>query len=164
MKQFTSNQQKWLKSFHVLSAAVWITCGIVMLSFSVVSPRLKTGDQLFMLNYLTDFIDMRILVPAALLTLLTGLLYSIYTRWGFFRHRWILFKWIVTVAVIITGTVFTGPWIAEMTELAGRDGMSVLQNSRYLVINRCQLALGLCMNVSLIAALFVSVFKPWKGK
>jgi hypothetical protein len=164
MKQFTAKQQKWLKSFHLLFAAVWLTCGSVMLSFALVTPGLNNADQLYMLNFLTDFIDMRILVPAAMLTLLTGLLYGIFTRWGFFIHRWLVYKWIITVSIIVIGTIFTGPWIAEMTEMVKRDGMSVLQNSRYISISRSQLVVGLCMNATLIITVFISVFKPWKGK
>lgn len=162
MKQLTVKQQKWLKSFHLLFVSVWVTCGIVILSFALVSSGLKNGDQLYMLNYLTDFIDMKILVPAAMLTLLTGLLYGIWTRWGFFKHRWLTFKWIVTVSIIVIGTIFTGPWIAEMSEMSLRDGISVLQNSRYILISRSQLAVGLCMNFTLVITVFISVFKPWK--
>lgn len=162
MKQFSSSQQKWLKSFHLLFAAVWVTCGFVMLSFTIVSRGLNNSDQLYMLNYLTDFIDMKILVPAAMLTLLTGLLYGIYTKWGFFKQRWLLFKWIVTVSIIVIGTIFTGPWIAEMTVMAKNDGLAVLQNSRYLFISRSQLIVGLCMNITLIFTVFISVFKPWR--
>jgi hypothetical protein len=164
MKQFNSSQQKWLKSFHLLFAAVWLTCGSVMLSFTLVARSLNNGDQLYMLNYLTDFIDMKILVPAAMLTLFSGLLYGIFTKWGFFKHRWLVFKWIVTVSIIVTGTIFTGPWITEMTEMAKTGGMAVLQNPHYQAISRNQLVIGLCMNITLIFTVFISVFKPWKGR
>jgi len=164
MKQFTVKQQKWLKSFHLLSAAVWISCGIVILSFTYIAAGLNNSDQLYMLNFTADFIDMKILVPAAMLTLLTGLLYGIYTRWGFFRHRWLVFKWIVTVSIIVLGTIFTGPWMAEMTEMVKRDGVSVLQSPRYLLISRSQFVAGVCMNITLVITVFISVFKPWKSK
>jgi hypothetical protein len=133
-----------------------------MLSFTAVARHLDNGDQLYMRNYLTDFIDMKILVPAAMLTLLTGLLYGIYTKWGFFKQRWLLFKWIVTVSIIVIGTILTGPWIAEMTLMSKNDGLAVLQNSRYLFISRSQLIVGLCMNITLIFTVFISVFKPWR--
>jgi hypothetical protein len=164
MIQFTIKSQKWLKSFHLLFAAVWLTCGTIMLSFTLVARTLDNADQLYMLNYLTDFIDMKILVPAAMLTLLTGLLYGIFTKWGFFKHKWLVFKWIVTVSIIVTGTIFTGPWITEMTAMVKSDGMAVLQNSHYQEISRSQLTVGLCMNITLIITVFISVFKPWKGR
>lgn len=162
MKQFTAKQQKWLKSFHLLFISVWLTCGTVMLSFSIVAKGLKNGDQLYMLNYLTDFIDTRILVPAAMLTLVTGLLYSVFTGWGFFRHRWLIFKWIVTLSVITAGTLFTGPWIEEMTERAGRDGVAVFHNNRYLFISSGQFIMGSVMNIILVVTVFISVLKPWR--
>jgi uncharacterized membrane protein len=164
MKQFNISQQKWLKSFHLLFAAVWVTCGIVMLSLTFVADRMENGDQLYMLNYITEFIDMKILVPAAMLTLLTGLIYGIYTKWGFFKQRWLVFKWIVTVSIIVIGTVFTGPWIEEMTSMSKDHGTAVLQNSRYIFISKSQFAVGLGMNITLILTIFISVFKPWKVK
>jgi len=162
MKQFSAKQQKWLKCFHLIFAAVWMTCGIVILSFSIAASDLNDGDHLYILNYLTDLVDMKILVPAAMLTLFTGLLYSIFTGWGFFIHRWIIFKWVITVAIIVIGTIFTGPWISEMTEMARNDGIEVLQNPRYIFINKSQFAAGLSMNITLIFTVFVSVLKPWK--
>jgi len=164
MKKLSSKGQKWLKSFHLLFVSAWIICGTVMLSFTFISSGLNNADHLYMLNYLTDFIDMKILVPAAMFTLLTGFLYSIFTNWGFFKYRWLIFKWIVTVAIIVIGTIFTGPWVKEMVELVKTDGMSALRNPRYIFISRSQLAVGICMNITLIFALFVSVFKPWKKK
>ncbi len=163
MKRFSSVQQKWLKGFHILFAAVWLTCGTVMLSFTFIAKGLSNGDRLYMLNYLTDFIDVMILVPAAMLTLLTGLLYSIFTNWGFFKQRWLIFKWIVTVSIIIIGTIYTGPWVKEMTDISGREGIGAFINPRYIFISRSQFYVGVCMNSALIISIFVSVLKPWKS-
>ncbi len=164
MKNLTPKQVKWLKSFHVLSAGIWIACGTIMLSFSLIAGRARTGGELYMLNFLTDFIDTKILVPAAVFCLLTGLLYSLFTKWGFFKHRWITVKWIITLTIMITGTVLTGPWIARMTDMSKELGMAVLQNDIYRTLNTNQLLLGSVMNATLIFALFISIFKPWKKK
>jgi len=160
MKKFSAKQIKWLKSFHLLFAGVWIACGSIMLIFSLLSDTLKSDDQLYMLNFLTDFIDMKILVPSAMLCLFTGLLYSVFTKWGFFKRKWLVFKWIITIGIIITGTVFTGPWIEEMVVLSKELGLGALGNARYASISTYQLVVGVCMNLTLIAAVFVSVFKP----
>ncbi|HOK03420.1 MAG TPA: hypothetical protein PKX79_13200 [Spirochaetota bacterium] len=162
MKLLSANQRKWLKSFHLLTAGFWVTSGSIILTFQILSKKITDGNYLYMLNYLSDFIDMKILVPSALSCLLTGLIYSLFTNWGFFKHRWLTFKWIVTVTIITMGTIWTGPWIADMTKLSGQYGMEVLKNDYYLQISRNQFIMGLFMNVTLIVTIFISVFKPWK--
>lgn len=40
------------------------------------------------------FIDYAIVIPGAILAVATGIIYGIFTKWGFFKHRWITVKWI----------------------------------------------------------------------
>jgi len=164
MKKLSTKQTRWLKSFHVLSAGVWISCGMIMFAFSLAADSIENGDRLYMLNYLVDLVDMKILVPSAFLCLVTGLIYSLGTNWGFFKHRWLVFKWIVTVCIIILGTIFTGPWIEEMVELSLKEGIDVVKNNHYIMIDRNQFIMGIMMNTTLIITVFISVFKPWKKK
>ncbi len=164
MKKLSLKQVRWLKGFHVLFAGIWVACGVVILAFSLAAGDLQNGDRLYMLNYLVDLIDMKILVPSAVLSLVTGLIYSLGTNWGFFKYRWLVFKWIVTVSIIVLGTIFTGPWIEEMVELSLKEGIAVLQNNHYLKINRNQFIMGIMMNGTLIITVFVSVIKPWNKK
>lgn len=161
MKELTASKRKWLKSFHLLSAGLWVSCGTIILAFQILSKNITDDKYLYMLNFLSDFIDMKILVPSAISCLITGLIYSIWTKWGFFKYRWLTFKWIVTVTIITMGTIWTGPWISEMTELSLKYGIEVFKNDRYIEIGRNQFIMGLCMNITLIATIFISVFKPW---
>jgi len=164
MKKLSIKQVHWLKGFHVLFAGIWVACGVVILAFSLAAGDIQNGDQLYMLNYLVDLVDMKILVPSAVLCLATGLIYSLGTNWGFFKYRWLVFKWIVTVSIIVLGTIFTGPWIEEMVGLSLEEGIGVVKNNHYLSIDRNQFVMGIMMNATLIITVFVSVFKPWNKK
>lgn len=42
-----------------------------------------------------------VLVPLALASLLTGLVQSFGTRWGLFRHYWVVFKLVINVAATV---------------------------------------------------------------
>ena len=48
--------------------------------------------------------DLRILVPGAIGTLLTGLVYSIWTHWDWFKHRWSVVMWCICIFGIVFGT------------------------------------------------------------
>ena len=39
----------------------------------------------------------KVILPAALLVLLQGICYGLFTKWGFFQHPWIKVKWILAI-------------------------------------------------------------------
>jgi len=123
------------------------------------------GGVLFGINQSIHHVDMAVVViPGAFGCLITGLIYSIFSNWGFFKHRWIVFKWIVTIAAIIVGTVWLGPWESTMMKISGRLGIGALNNQTYLYTQRMNLIFGGLQCLLLMVTVFVSVFKPWKKK
>ncbi len=85
-----------------------------LLVIPIIARYIGTGEELYMYNLMYHFIDMYILTPAAIATLLTGLIYSLFTKWGFFKHGWLVYKWLVTLAIIILGTFYLGPMTTKM--------------------------------------------------
>ncbi len=164
MKQLSITQKKWLKSVHLLVAGIWVTTGLIMFLLHFLRSRVETGAQLYLMNQIIHFIDMKILVPAAMLSLLTGWVYSQFTKWCYFKHGWMTFKWVITLLIIILGTIFSGPWISEMVRISGELGMDALNNAEYQWFDKNQTIMGVCMNVTLIITIFISVFKPKKAK
>lgn len=163
MIQLSLTQKKWLKSIHLLAAGIWITTGLVMFLLHFLRSKVETGDQLFMMNQIVHFIDMKILVPSAVLSLITGWFYSQFTKWGYIKHGWVSYKWIITLLIIILGTIYSGPWITEMANISGEIGLKALDNPDYQKLDRDQTIMGVCMTGTLIITIFISVFKPKKG-
>ncbi len=48
-----------------------------------------------------ELIGWFVLVPLSLASLLTGLVQALGTKWGLFRHYWVLFKLLITVLATI---------------------------------------------------------------
>ena len=98
-----------------------------------------------------------VIVPLAIASLLSGLVQSLGTEWGLFRHYWILTKFALTVL----GTVILLLHAPRVTEMAMRAAESSLESGDYsqqriaLVIHA---AGGLAL---LVTATSLSVFKPW---
>jgi len=164
MAELTVKQKKWLKSTHIIAAGVWITTGIVMFIIHFLDNDLSTGTELHLLNKIIYFIDMKLLVPFAVICLLTGWMYSQFTKWGYFKHGWLIFKWIITVLIIVLGTIFSGPWIEKTVKISGELGLKALQDADYIWYADNHLIMGVCMTSTLIVAVFISVFKPKKIK
>ncbi|WP_372640008.1 hypothetical protein [Ancylomarina sp.] len=164
MNNLSLTQKKWLKSIHLLTVGIWVTTGLTMFLLHFMRSEIQTGDHLHLMNKIIHFIDMKILVLAAILSLLTGWAYSQFTKWGYFKHGWMIFKWITTLLIIIIGTILSGPWISKMVRISGELSMDALNNAEYQWFDKNQTLMGICMNGTLIITIFISVFKPKKSK
>jgi hypothetical protein len=98
-----------------------------------------------------------VIVPLCLAALLTGIVQSLGTTWGLFRHHWIVTKLLLTVLATVILLVHTQP-IDRVAAVAAQTTLAI-GDRRQL---RFQLVGDAC------AALFVllvtttlSVYKPW---
>lgn len=156
--------QKWLKGLHLCTAGCWVGGGIALVLLYFLKPGVTDGGVLFGMNRAIHHVDMAVVVvPGAFGCLLTGLAYSLFTGFGFFRHGWMLWKWVLTVAAIVFGTVCLGPWETEMMRLSGVLGADALTDAAYLRSERLNFIWGTVQVALLVVTVFISVFKPWKN-
>jgi uncharacterized membrane protein len=162
---FSPGGQRWLKGAHLLCACCWIGGAVSLLLLYFLKASVGSGAELFGVNRSIHFVDMAVVViPGAFGSLLTGLLYSLCTEWGFFKHTWIVVKWVVTILAILFGTFYLGPWETGMMRISGELGLEALQNADYLHNQRMNLLFGALQLGVLIVTLFISIFKPWRRK
>jgi len=114
----SASKQRVLKVAHSLFAKLFGLGLIVLLVLMIGrlgaggSSRVA-GDQI-LVNMLTYVVNLGLLGAVV-----TSFIYAQFTPWGFFRHRWIIVKWIVlaaALAVVIFGLVPTTMEIAAMTD------------------------------------------------
>lgn len=163
MKTLNRSQQHLLKTLHLVSAAIWMTGVVILALLPLISSKITSGDELYMYDLVYHFIDIKILTPAAVVTLVTGLIFSVFTRWGFFKHGWLIYKWIITVVIILTGTFYLGPMVTNMLDISDLKRIAALEDPYYqsgLVIG---LRAAVLNTILLIIAVAVSVYKPWKN-
>ncbi len=86
MKKLGSRGQKWLKSFHLSFACLWLggAVSVTLMNFFMTA---KNGMQLYGISLSMKFVDDFIIIPGAMGCLLTGLIYSLFTKWGWFKHN-----------------------------------------------------------------------------
>ena len=163
MKHLGLRGRQWLKGLHIFFAAIWVGGGVSLILMQT-SLTADSGGMLFGIDRSMKFIDDFIIIPGAFGSLLTGLLYALFTNWGFFKHRWVTVKWIVNVGGILFGTFFLGPWLNAMPELSGRLGLAALSDPIYLHSKAMNMYFAPFQVGTLIAAVFLSTLKPWKKK
>ena|SRR5215207_3673444 len=93
----TRRLRKFALTAHVISSVGWLGAVVAFLPLAVVGLTSQYA-QTVRAAYLTmALIGWYALVPLSLASLLTGLVQSLGTKWGLFRHYWVLFKLLITV-------------------------------------------------------------------
>ena len=165
MPKLSAKGLKWLKGFHLIAVSCWIGGGVALILLYFLKNGVADGNVLYGINQSIHHVDIAVVViPGAFGCLITGLIYSSFSNWGFFKHGWMIFKWIVTVAAILFGTFFLGPWETTMMEISGKLGISSLNNPAYLYNQKMNLILGATQILVLMITVFISIFKPWKKR
>jgi hypothetical protein len=107
-------------------------------------------------------VDNAVIVPAAIGCLASGLLLSWLTPWGFFKHRWISVKWVLTVTCIAIGIVVLGPPVESQPVLSRTLGLGALDEAVYAANRTGTLVGGAALILTLLFMLVISVLKPWQ--
>jgi hypothetical protein len=158
--------QKWLKIVHLFFVCIWVGPGVtlVAMQFAMSPGPNGTGGMLHGIDTSMKFVDDWLIIPGAFGCLITGLLYSLLTNWGFFRHGWITLKWTITVGGILFGTFFLGPWLNALAPASLELGLDALHNPAYLHNKTMNSIWGPVQVGTLVFAVAISVLKPWKAK
>lgn len=153
----------WLKGVHILFTGAWVgamVCLLLLHLFDHPADGTETHAVQVILVHLDDWV----IIPSALGSLLTGLLISWLTPWGFFKWRWVTVKWIGTFTVIFAGSLLVGPRLTNMAALSAAEPLGVLQNPAFRSDHQV-IAFVVGPQVLLLGFLvLISVLKPWKKR
>ncbi len=165
MYRLSVRGQKVLKGVHLVSAGCWLGGGVSLFILSLAKYLgWIEGEAVYGADLAAHVIDAWVVVNfGALLCFATALLYSLFTNWGFFRHRWIMLKWLVIVLCIGFG-IWLGGREEIMLSLSRGLGAESMNSSAY----RDALLpyfLGGGVQLCVLALVFaVSIFKPFGKK
>jgi hypothetical protein len=93
----TAGLRKFTLTVHLAFSVGWIGAILAYLALSlsaVISQDAQTVRAALIAN---EVIARFVIVPLALAALLTGLVMSLGTPWGLFRHYWVLFTLVLTI-------------------------------------------------------------------
>lgn len=146
--------RKLLLTAHVTTTVGWIGAVIVFLALAMIgltsrSPQTVRGVYLVM-----EPTAWFVLVPLAFASLLTGIVQSLGTAWGLFRHYWVLFKLGIAVFATIVLLMYMRTF-AIMASIAADPGadLDVVRTASPVI--HATLAL-----VVLLMATVLAIYKP----
>ena len=86
---------------HVSSSVGWLGAVAGFLVLSIAGVASQDAETVRSAYVAMNLIGQFIIVPLSLAALLTGLVQSLGTHWGLFRHYWVLVKFVLTVAATV---------------------------------------------------------------
>jgi hypothetical protein len=148
--------RKFNLTMHVAVSVGWLGAVLAYLPFAIRSVTGVDPEAAPTTYGAMNTIGWGVIVPCAFGALVTGLIQSLGTSWGLFRHYWILAKFVLTVGGI-TILLMHMPLVSRLAQsLEGGMTMAGLAGSgKPLLVH----ATGGIVVLGL--ALILSVFKPW---
>jgi len=86
---------------HVASSVGWLGAAVAFLALTVAGLTGQDAQMLRAVYLAAEPITLFVIVPFAIASLITGVVASLGTSWGLFRHYWVVFKLVLTVLATI---------------------------------------------------------------
>jgi hypothetical protein len=152
----TPTIRKLMLTAHVLSTVGWMGAIAAFLALAVIgltSHETRLVDSSYVAMKL---IGWRVIVPLGLASLITGLVQSLGTTWGLFRHYWVLLKFVLTVVA----TVLLLLHMTAANRLADAVSQTVLVGARLQGLRIQIMADAGAAVLLLIVNTVLSMYKP----
>jgi hypothetical protein len=148
--RFSPGLRKLVLAVHVTSSVGWLGAVAAYLALDLVAVS-STDVQIARSAYLAmQAVVSTVIVPLALTSVLVGVLTALGTRWGLFRHYWVLVKLLLTVVATIV-LLLEAPAVAAMARAA------LSEDPRELPGSLLHSGGGLAV---LVVVTVVSIYKP----
>lgn len=139
---------------HITSSVGWLGAVVVFLALSIVGLTSQDAPTVRGAYLVMEPTAWLVLLPLALASLLTGIVSSLVSSWGLFRHYWVLFKLLITALATAVLLIYMGTF-RSMAGVAA-DPMSELSEVR----NASPALHSALALLALLLAAVLAVYKP----
>ncbi len=141
---------------HVTCSVGWLGAVACFLALAVAGLCSQDLQRVRAAYLATELMTWSVIVPLSFASLLTGLVSSLGTTWGLFRHYWVVAKLVLTIVATMLLLLHTRPigWVAAATAETTLSGGDLRQVRIQLVADAGAALLVLLVNTTL------AIFKP----
>jgi hypothetical protein len=153
----TPRLRKFALTAHVTSSVGWFGTVAAFQALAIAAVTSREPDAVRGFYMAMELIGWYVIVPFCVASLVTGLVMSLGTPWGLFRHYWVLVKFLITVvsALILFGFTQT---LGSLGDLAADATLSMneLRNLKQSPVLHSGGGL-----LAILVATILAVYKPW---
>ncbi len=146
--------RKFVLTTHVTSSVGWIGAILVFFALAVIGLTSQDAQTVRGTYLVMEPAAWFVLLPLAFASLVTGIIQSLGTPWGLFRHYWVLFKLLITVVATIILLVYMATFSILADMAADSNANLSMVRSASPVIHAV-----LALLVLLVASV-LAVYKP----
>lgn len=149
--------RRFVLTTHLTASLGWLGAVVAFLALSIAGVSSGDAQTVRAAYLMMELTTWYVIVPFCLAALLTGVVESAGTPWGFFRHYWVITKLGLTVVATILLLVHTRP-IDQVAQAASMGSLTAsdLRHLRLQLVGDASAAL--CV---LLVTTVLSVYKPW---
>lgn len=140
---------------HVAFSVGWLGAVGAFLALAVAGLSSRDAELVRAAYPAMELMGWFVIVPLSVGSLVTGLVQSLGTSWGLFRHYWVLLKLVITVVATAVLLVHMRP-VGHLAELAAEPGLTAAHGATQVQV----VADPAAASVVLLVAVGLSVFKP----
>lgn len=148
--------RKTLLLVHIAAAGVWLGFDLVLGILTVTAVSAEATDAAAAAVSIAAFTTWP-LITVGLLTLTTGILLGIGSKYGLIRYRWVLVKLVLTIVLIALVPILL---LTGVATLHG-NGVAALAAGSTPTVAINALFPPIVSTTSVAFAMVLSVFKPW---
>ena len=157
----TPSLRKLALTAHVAFSVGWIGAIAAFLVLSIVGLNSQETEVVRGAYLAMNLICLYTIVPLSLAALVTGLIQSLGTQWGLFRHYWVLVKFLLTILSVAILLMHQFTAVEKATKLVSGTAAGTLPRVELREVGFVLVrASGLGMLV-LVVVTALSVYKPW---
>jgi uncharacterized membrane protein len=146
--------RKLLLTAHVTTTVGWLGAVVAFLALAVVGVTSQDAQTVRGAYLVMEPVAWLVLVPLAFASLLTGIVQSLATAWGLFRHYWILFKLLIAAVATIVLLIYMETF-RVMAAVAADPGADLR-----VVRNESPALHAILALLVLLVATVLAVYKP----
>jgi len=161
MKNLSSAWQKFFKLVHIVAASIWLGSAISSFMILQLHKNMSPEINLFHFDVALFRISESLISGSFFVVLITAIIFSLFTKYGFFRYYWLTIKWLVLIALLLIHTGLYAPAIHGMVALSD-SGLAITTGQAIYASLYAKASLFIVIESSLVLLLFiVSILKPF---
>lgn len=147
--------RKFALAVHLTLSIGWVGAVAAYVALDVSSATSRDGQTLRTAYLGMELISRNVIVPLAIASLLTGLIVSLGTKWGLFRHYWVVVSLVMTIIATVVLLAERGV-ISSYADIAA-DPTSTADELRGLANTLPHSVGGIAV---LLVVLVLNIYKP----
>ena len=150
---------KFVLTMHITTSVGWLGAVAAFLVLSIAGVTSHDAEVVRGAYLSMNLIGLYMIVPLSFAALLTGVVQSLATHWGLFRHYWVLMKFLLTIGATALLLMHQFSAVAKAARHSSDAAPGVLPEVGQLGTQLLgDASFGL---LALLAITTLSVYKPW---